>query len=342
MTVVVDASVLIIGGGAVGGVTAALMDGKVRRVAVLDIDREHVARMRSPGLRFDELGSERVVTLEAYDSPDQIDGHFDFGLVTLKAPALESALSPLRGHADAFVSLGNGLVQDRVASVVGADRVIAGTVELGATNLGPGRVRQTTRNPYVIGELDGATRPRTELLAAVLGTAADVHVTANIRGQIWSKLLINSTFSALGAVSGSLYRDVAATPEGRRAIVAVWSEGHRVGLAQALALEPVLGIDPADLAAGSESERARAAIDVVIGHAGATEASMLQDLRRGRATEVDVINGAVVQRALTHNLQAPLNARIVALIHGFERGEGEPSAALLAELGAETSGNSRR
>ena len=54
---VVDASVLVIGGGAVGGVTAALMDGRVRRVTVLDANREHVALMRDPGLEFDELGT---------------------------------------------------------------------------------------------------------------------------------------------------------------------------------------------------------------------------------------------------------------------------------------------
>ena len=336
MRPIVEASVLVVGGGAVGGVTAALMDGKVRRVVVLDANPEHAARMRAPGLAFDELGTERVVRLEAYDSAEAIEGIFDFGLITLKAPALEVALPPLRDRAETFVSLGNGLVQDRIARLVGGDRLIAGTVELGATNLGPGRLRQTTRNPYVIGELDGPARSRTDRLAAVLGAAADVHVTTNIRGQIWSKLLVNSTFSGLGAVSGGLYRDVAADSAGRRGIVAVWSEGHRVALAEGLALEPVLGIDPAALAAaggdGRALERADVAIDTVIEHAGATEASMLQDIRRSAPTEVDVINGAVVERARALDIAAPLNARIVELLHEFERGDRQPSMALLHEL----------
>jgi 2-dehydropantoate 2-reductase len=329
---VVDASVLVIGGGAVGGVTAALMDGRVRRVTVLDANREHVALMREPGLEFDELGASRTVRLDAHATAEEIDGDFDLGLVTLKATALEVALPPLRGRAAAFVALGNGLVQERVAALLGEEHVLAGTVELGATNLGPGRLRQTTRNPYVIGELDGERRPRTDLAAAVLGAAGDVVVSANIRGQIWSKLLVNSTFSGLGAVSGGLYRDVAATPAGRRAIAATWSEGHRVGIAEGLALEPVLGIDPGDLA-GGERTRVEDAIDTVIAHAGATEASMLQDIRRGLPTEVDVINGAVVARASAHGLEAPLNARIVELIHSYERGEAEPSPAVLEELG---------
>ena len=88
-------------------------------------------------------------------------------------------------------------------------------------------------------------------------------------------------------------------------------------MAQELELERVLGIDPAELAAGSQE-----AIDVVIAHAGETEASMLQDLRRGLPTEVGVINGGVVERARALGLDASLNPRIVELIEGFGRAEG--------------------
>jgi 2-dehydropantoate 2-reductase len=332
---VVDASVLVIGGGAVGGVTAGLMADGVRRVVVLDANDEHVRRMRDPGLELDILGTERIVRLEATSVPEELEGPFDFALVTLKAPALDVALPPLRDLAESFVALGNGLVADRVAGLVGAERLIAGTVELGATNLGPGRLRQTTRNPFVIGELDGTRRPRTERLAEVLGAAGEVHITTNIRGQIWSKLLVNSAFSALGAVSGGLYRDVGAEPTGRRAIAAVWSEGHRIGIAQGLELARALGIDPGQITfdpKGPLTHATESAIDVVIGLAGATEASMLQDLKRGMLTEVDVINGAVVARAAELGLDAPRNARIVELVHAFERGELAPSPAHLAEL----------
>ena len=153
----IEASVLVIGTGAVGGVTAGLMTQGVARVVALDANPEHVARLRDPGLRIDVLGEERVVALDAYASVDELTGPFDFGLITLKAPNIPDVLPALRDRdlVDVFVSLGNGLVQQRVAAIVGADRLIAGTVEFGATNLGPGHVSQTTRNPYVIGELDG-------------------------------------------------------------------------------------------------------------------------------------------------------------------------------------------
>jgi 2-dehydropantoate 2-reductase len=334
----IEASVLVVGAGAIGGVTAAKMTGEVDRVAVLDADEEHVERMRGDGLIIDDLGEERRVRLEAHADPAQLDGPFDFALITLKAPHLESALGPLRelGLVDTFVSLGNGLVQERVAGIVGGERLIWGTVEWGATNLGPGHLARTTRGPFIIGEPDGSVKDRTRLIAGALDTVDEASVTQNIRGQVWSKLLINSAFSGLGAVSGLLYREVVADPDGREAALAVWREGYDVGMAQNLELEDVLGVPAGSLVVRGPEDRERAdeALEVAMRQAGATKASMLQDLERGIKTEVDVINGAVVDKAAEYGVDTPLNARVVEMMHAMERGERRPGRDTLEELRA--------
>jgi 2-dehydropantoate 2-reductase len=325
----IEASVLVVGAGAIGGVTAAKMEGGVRRVSVLDTNREHVERMRDPGLLLDELGEERHVRLDAHADPSDLEGPFDFALVTLKAPHLESALHPLveRGLATTFVSLGNGLVQDRIAAIVGDENLVVGTVEWGATNLGAGHLAQTTRAPFVIGEPEGDTKERTRLLAEVLETVANVRITENISGQVWSKLLVNSAFSGLGAVSGLLYSEVVADPAGREAALAVWREGYDVGMAQGITMDEV--------ARGPEDrQRADEALEVAMGYAGATKASMLQDLEKGVKTEVDVINGGVVERGTEYSVETPLNARVVELMHAMERGERRPGRDTLEELRA--------
>jgi 2-dehydropantoate 2-reductase len=336
---VIDTSVLIVGGGAIGGVCAGLMSGKVRQVTVLDANAEHVRRLRDPGLLLDLDEGSRTVVLDAHGSAGELSERYEFALITVKFAHLEVAVRAVAdaGVAETYVSLGNGLVQDHVTALVGEDRMIAGTVELGATNLGPGHVRRTTSNPFVIGELDGRTSHRLDRLRDVLATVDGVRVTDNIRGQIWSKLLINSTFSGLGAIGGGLYADVAAHPAGRRAIVGVWTEGYRIGMEQQLELEQVLGIEPVDLAAvddanASPTAATERAIDTVVGLAGATKASMLQDIERGVACEVDVINGAVAQRARRLGTQAPLNERIVELMHSCERGERRPSPELFERV----------
>jgi 2-dehydropantoate 2-reductase len=334
----IDASVLIVGAGAIGGVTAAKMAGGMRRVSVLDADKEHVRLMRDPGLLLDELGEERRVRLAAHADPGAFENPFDFALVTLKAPHLEAALRPLveRDLAETFVSLGNGLVQDHIAGIVGGGKLIIGTVEWGATNLGPGHLAQTTRAPFVVGEPDGVTRDRTRRLAEALGTVADVRVTQNIRGQVWSKLLVNSAFSGLGAISGLLYREVVADPAGREAALAVWREGYDVGLAQGIALDEVLGVPAEALVVRDPEDRSRAdeALEVAMGYAGATKASMLQDLERGAKTEVDVINGGVVEKGREYGVQTPLNERVVELMHAMERDERRPGRDVFEELRA--------
>ena len=332
----IEASLLVVGAGAIGGVTAAKMTGAVQRVAVLDANEEHVERMRDPGLLLDELGEERHVQVEAHADPAELDEEFDFALLTLKAPHLEAALKPLRdrGVAKAFVSLGNGLVQDSIARLVGDENLIVGTVEWGATNLGPGHLAQTTRAPFVIGEVDGKVRDRTRLLASILETVAEVRVTDNIRGQVWSKLLVNSTFSGLGVVSSLLYQEIAEDPAGRDAAYELWREGYDVGQAQELDLPDVLGVPAEALVVRGTEDRQSAdeALEVVMGQVGATKASMLQDLERGAKTEVDVINGAVVERGQAHGVLTPVNERVVELVHAMEKGERRPHPEVFQEL----------
>jgi len=330
------ASILVVGAGAIGGVTAAMMTEAGIRVAVLDANEEHVERMRDPGLLIDDLGTEKRVRLDAHAGPDGLDGSFDFALVTLKAPHLESALGPLveRELVETFVSLGNGLVQERIAGIVGEENMIWGVVEWGATNLGPGHLARTTRGPFVIGEPDGEVRDRTRRLAEALGTVDGANITGNIRGQVWSKLLVNSAFSGLGAVSGLLYEEVVADPAGREAALAVWREGHDAGMAQNLQLEDVLGVPANALVVRGSGDRgwADAALEIAMRQAGATKASMLQDLERGLKTEVDVINGAVVEKGREYGVETPLNARVVELMHAMERGERRPGRDVFEEL----------
>jgi 2-dehydropantoate 2-reductase len=325
----IEASVLVVGGGAIGGITAAKLKGHVRRLVVLDADERHVERLREPGLIFAEAGVEHTVTLDAVSSAAELHGRFDLALVAVKSSWHRDALAPLAaaGNIDAFVSFGNGLIQDRMAEIVGADRLLSCSVEWGATNLGPGRAVRDTLAPMVVGELDGSERERTRLLARCLRHVADVRVTRNLRGQIWSKLLVNSALTGLSAVSGLRYGGVAEHPDGRTAVYAIWAEGVAIGAAEGLTLETVLGVEPRELV-----DRDDAALARMMAIAGNTKPSMLQDLEQGRITEVDVVNGGVAQRGRAHAIATPFNDHVVALVHAMERGERSPAPEALTEL----------
>ena len=320
----IDASVLVVGGGAIGGVTAAKLTGAVRRVAVLDANREHVERLRGEGLRLDQLGQERRIVIEAHADPDELDERFDFALVTLKAAFHEAALAPLRERdaAECFVSLGNGLVQDRIAELVGAERLIAGHRRVGRHEP---RARDTShRRRAGRSSSASSTGRRASARSGCRGArpAGEVRVSEDIRSQIWAKLLVNSVFSGLGAVAGLLYEDVVADRGGPRA------SRSRCG-ARATTSASRRDSSPAVCSASTrprcaDPERAEEALAIAMDGHGATKASMLQDLERGVPTEVDVIDGAVVERGRRHGVATPLHEGVVDLIHAAERGERDP------------------
>ena len=136
-------------------------------------------------------------------------------------------------------------------------------------------------------------------------------------------------FSGLGAVAGETYAAVVARPEGRDVALRMWREGYEAGLAQGLRPGTVLGVEAAALA---DPERAEDALDTAMEGHGATYASMLQDLERGAVTEVDVIDGAVVERGQECGIPTPLHERVTELIHSAERGERAPSPDALGDL----------
>jgi len=197
--------------------------------------------------------------------------------------------------------------------------------------------RRDTIAPMVVGELDGSERPRTRLLARCLQAVGDVRLTRNVRGQIWSKLLVNSAFTGLSAVSGLRYGGVAQHPDGRAAVYAIWAEGFAVAWAEEVTLDRVLEVEPRELI-----DRDDAALARMMTIAGNTKPSMLQDLEQGRPTEVDVVNGGVAQRARAHRIATPFNDRVVELVHAMERGERAPAPRELTELVAVASSDGDR
>jgi 2-dehydropantoate 2-reductase len=310
--------ILVVGGGAIGGITAAQMECDV---VVLDANTEHVARLRDPGLSYVQEGIEHTERLEAVTSVDELDGDFDFALIAVKSPLHREALEPLvgRGGIDTFVSLGNGLIQDRIEGIVGKGNLLACIVEWGGSNIGPGRLVRDSPGGYMIGELDGSDSERSRLLARCLEPVGPVRITPNVRGMIWSKLLINSTFTGLSAVSGLRYGGVA--EQGRDAVFALWAEGVAVADAQGLKLESV-HVDPYRFDDAALAEYMKDSANV--------RPSMLQDLDAGRATEVDVVNGGVASRGRALGVPTPCNDRVVELVHSMERGECSPNPRWLA------------
>lgn len=334
-------TVWVVGAGAIGSVAAARLDAD-NDVVVIDPWREHVEAVRRDGLRLTEPGGHHlshpvaVVSSAARDAdvPDP-----DLVLLAVKSTHTRSALADVIGRLGPdtpVVSLQNGLNEDTVADCVGANRTIGAVVRYEATLTGPGQVTQhKTNGTLTIGELAGPATDRTAAVAAILGRGIPTEVTDDIWGELWTKLIRNCMLNPVAAVTGLGLRSMAGQPRATSCCGGIAREAAGVARASGVHLRPevfygvpverLLDDGPAgfDAMVTAFTDNYLRSPDV--------RPSMLQDIDKGRPTEVDHLNGEVARRADALGLAAAVNHRLVTLVHDVERGAAQ-DVALLPEV----------
>lgn len=332
---------IIAGIGGIGGVIAGKMIEAGYDPALVTNNEEITTAIRESGLKATMPSGEVKVEASAYTTMDDLpaDDRFDAAFLIMKAQAVvESAQAALPHLNDEgyVVTFQNGIVEDAVAKAVGADRVIGVTIGWGGTMHGPGVYERTSPGNTIAGELDGKMTERLRELGAALETAGPVELTKNMYGVLWAKLAVNSTVTTIGALTGETLGEMLARPEVRRASLAVYTEAVDTAIANGVTLEriaadPMMLYLPKD--AGWFTRMRKDIVMRVIGRKyGRTKASMLQSLERGRRTEVDYLNGYIVERGQAAGVPTPLNARLVDLIHEIEDGKRKSTPDNIADL----------
>ena len=334
-----------VGAGAIGGTVAARLARAGIAPLVIDADREHVGRLRAPGLRVDGLERERGTSLDdgsvtplAACMPDEATGTCDLLLLAVRSQATGAALAPIARHlgpASDVVSLQNGLNEERIAALVGTERTIGCVVGFGATWIGPGHVELTSPGELVIGRLGGGQDERLARAQELLARAFPTRTSGNILGALWGKMLVNSV-TVLGALGGLFLGELIAW--NARVLAHVVAEGVDIATSDGVALEDVLGlVPPAMIAARGDRwlETVERALMLVGEHFGRVKSVTWRDLELGRPTEIDAVTGELVRRASRHGVPAPLNTaayRMLLEIETGARGIGRENLEALAGL----------
>lgn len=300
--------------------------------------------VKSQGLKVKTLHEEFVQPAEAHTSLDDLpEGErFDLSLLVMKAnPVVEVArktiayLDPENGY---LVTCQNGIVEDAVAKAVGAGRVVSAIIGWGGTMHGPGSYEKTGPGSIHIGELDGRLSDRVKLLGGVLKKVTPVVVSTNIRGALWSKLAINCIITTMGAVTGQNLGEMLVDRRIRQAFLIVYREVIDTAAALGIELErvaanPRLLYLPAG--AGLLRRYFKDLLLQIMGRRyGRLRSSMLQSLQRGRPSEIDYLNGYVVQKAGEAGLQVPFNAALVKMVKAIEAGTRQIEKTNMDELTA--------
>jgi 2-dehydropantoate 2-reductase len=279
-------------------------------VSLLGRNSPHMRAIRGSGLEMRGLWGERTATgFAVHESATEL-AEVDYVLVTTKAfdtAKVVDEVLPFVGGAR-FVTLQNGLGNiEAVAERAGPARTVGGMVIIGFEVPSPGRVEVTVYGGEVLlGRPGGAPDAEVETLVSALGAAGiPSRATDNIAGAVWGKVLYNCALNALGAVLGVEYGSLAARPTWA-VIEEVVREAFAVARARGVALpwpKPSAYLDVL---------RTRQ-LPATAGH----RASMLQDIERGRPTEIEHLNGAVVRLGAESGVPAPVNSALAALVRAL-------------------------
>jgi len=343
--------VAFVGAGAIGCYVGGRMALAGIDVTLVDPWGDHVDAIKRNGVTLSGTQGEataRVHALHVHEVQSLLEKPIDVAFVTVKSYDTEWATLLVRDYlaTSAFaVSLQNGINEERIARHLGWGRTlgcIASTI--GVSLVGPGhavRHYQPGGASYTIfrvGEVHGRITPRARAVAAMLRAVDSADVTSDLWGERWGKVTANSMHNGLAAITGLTHLGIYSGREPRRVAIRLGAEAVRVGRALGYNVASIRDI-PMDMlesaAAGDEQALAATEQRMEAWTARMTQEgrpSTAQDVIKGRRTEIDAINGLVVDAAKDAGIDVPCQRTMVELVKRVEHGALAPGVDNLAVL----------
>lgn len=303
--------VAVLGAGAMGSLFGGLLTEGGLDVTLVDPWEEHIDTIRRDGLKMVGFGGDRTIKIGATTNAADVTSA-DIVFVQCKAnfnaAAAESMRHLFTETTDTVaISFQNGLGnEEELASYFGEDRVLGGLTAQGANIEGPGIVRNHAELPSYIGEMGGGISERTTRIAELLsGAGLPTQPSESIRQDIWRKLMANIAISAVSGITGlnigQIFNQHLA------------DEVSYAALDEAILVANAAGIE-------LSAEEAHEILGKIAGPNGTprNKSSLRVDIENNRPSEIDYINGAVVNLGKQHHVPVPVNETLVTLVHGLQ------------------------
>jgi len=304
-------SIAIMGAGAIGSAIGGMLARAGHRVTLIG-RAPHISEILSNGLHISGIWGEHTVTdLRAMTSPP--DEYQDVVFLTVKSYDTKTAARdalPMIGPDTTVVSMQNGIGNvETLAGVVGEARTVGAMAIFGAVVPEPGSVEVTViASETLVGEIDGRQTSRAMDLARMLdGAGIPTKPSDNIMREIWHKALYNIALNPLSAIFQVTYGQIADNPDTRWLISEMISEAFLVAEAAGV-----------DLGMDSPDEYLEILWNRKLPPTRDHRSSMLQDIVRGKRTEIDYINGKVVELGREYGIPTPYNNAVVKIVRAKE------------------------
>jgi 2-dehydropantoate 2-reductase len=301
----------IIGAGPVGGIMGAYLAKAGNNVTLVDVLKDHLDEIKKNGLSITGLNELNVPFSEenlCY-SIDEMDGKdIDVVFISVKASILPKILPQVEKISRpgmTFISLQNGMDTEEVIAVTfGKANALRIVVNYAGNLIENGKIRMSFFNaPNYIGVIDPSAEDKAKALAETI-TAANLETafTQEIKKYEWEKVILNAALSSVCALTRRTMKQMMEYGETRELVKAILGEGIKVAEANGIHFEPGF-------------------LEHCIGYldkAGHHKTSMHVDIEQGSPTEIDFLNGKIVEYGKTNGIPTPYNSTIVSLIKGSE------------------------
>jgi 2-dehydropantoate 2-reductase len=329
--------ILFVGAGAIGSYIGAFLARSGQDVTLIDPWAEQVETVRAKGISVTgphDPFEARPAIYHLHEA-QRLPRDFDVAFVAMKvydtAWATQLALRHLKP--EGFVVAAENCWPDPiVASIAGKGRSIGLIMsKIGVASWKAGHVERgherggtTGHDVFRAGEHDGTITPRTQMIAEMLKVIDGSKPTDNLWGERWSKLCTNAMGNPVQAMSGLGSFEVASSEVGRAITIHLASESARVGLALGYTIPKINGTTAEQWADANRRETWQA-LDEMLTPKSASgrnwKASMAQDVAKGRPTEIDYMNGYVVEKGREVGVPTPVSAAVVETVREIDRRE---------------------
>jgi 2-dehydropantoate 2-reductase len=335
--------VAVFGAGAIGSTLGAYLARAGHDITLIDMWAAHIDQMARHGLKVTAPDEEFAVPVKAVHLADvgRLREAFDVVLFAMKSYDSEwgvRCIQPALKPAGILVSAQNGINEEVLAPVIGYTRLIGCVVTLGAGLYEPGHVTRTSvaaRPSLTIGELNGMMTARLQELVKGLAPVGPTRATTNLWGERWAKLVVNSMSNPIAGLTGLGSADLRARPDVLPILVRIACEALTVAEALGVQVEPVGGIPGQvyrEAGRGQGLQELHVKLIEAGRHLGAGRPSLLQDVMKGRRTEVEYLNGYVARKGREVGVSTPMNEAVVQVVQRVESGALKPDPANLQLL----------
>ena len=310
--------IAVVGAGAIGSLIGGLLAHAGEDVTLI-ARKEHVEAIREKGLLIEGVAGRLTIPVKA---AERLDFKPDLVLLAVKTQDVESACRQIQEQVQSalLVTLQNGVMSDTIAAeILPRDNILSGVVMLNVQFMEPGRITYARRGSLVIGEAFDNNGPRVKVIQAVLNRGIPTRISDNMRGVHYTKLLVNNLANGLEAMTGMSIRECMRHASLRKISIMTLREGYHAIQKAGIHLEALPGVPTPFLQFIIRSPLPVAAWSVRLAMATSdTLSSTLQSLRRGKLTEIDYLNGEIVNLGKLVGLPTPYNSKVVEVVKRVE------------------------